>query len=189
MTDHKMPWGPAPMGEGSAYVTDGPETPINFTVAGVDFHVEPTNQTGIDSGRTRFLAVCLTCGERLHEATTGPRCVINSHLRHRHEPGAPLGEKWQLSPLYQKLVDEARDFVKRASPNSDVLDILMIALDALTHRPVYEGKLTEYGKREKRVREYREKLHTNLKALGWHNEEKVVVWQMLQMLDEALDGK
>ena len=150
MTDHEMPWGPSPT---DAYTTDGPETPINFTVAGVEFHVEPTNKVGIDSGRTRFLAVCLTCAEQLHEATTGPRCVINSHLRHRHDPGAPLGEKWQLSPLYQGLITEARDFVKRAAPNTDVLDILLVALDALAHRPVYEGKLVEYGERERKVLE------------------------------------
>lgn len=49
-------------------------------ISGHLFAITPTTLIGGDSGRTRFRVECKTCGEMLHEATTGPRLRIASHL-------------------------------------------------------------------------------------------------------------
>lgn len=48
-----------------------------------EFQVSPTNETGFHSGRTRYRVECMTCSKLLHEATTGPMCRIEEHLKEK----------------------------------------------------------------------------------------------------------
>jgi hypothetical protein len=73
-----LPWPEVP----SVYLDDGPDEEIEFEVLGVKFKVAPTRFRGCDTGRVRFYVECLTCKEVIHEATTGPRCLIESHMEH-----------------------------------------------------------------------------------------------------------
>jgi hypothetical protein len=45
------------------------------------FLMEPTGESGIHSGRSRYRVTCLTHRLVLHRATTGPIENINAHLR------------------------------------------------------------------------------------------------------------
>lgn len=69
---------------GGIYDDCGPKETVTFTVLGVSFMVEPTSQTGINSGRRRYAVYCLTCDEGLHEATTGPESRCEAHLDEKH---------------------------------------------------------------------------------------------------------
>jgi hypothetical protein len=47
------------------------------------FVVMKTTETGIHSGRSRYLVACTSCEKLLHEATTGVWANIDRHLRGR----------------------------------------------------------------------------------------------------------
>lgn len=69
----------------SHYDSDGPLEPITVPISGINFRIAPTADTGIHTGRTRFLVVCLDCQETLHHATTGPSSRITHHLSEAHK--------------------------------------------------------------------------------------------------------
>lgn len=85
-----FPW-TKPTGEYSHYVTDGPEARTKLEFYGVLFVITPTDKTGCDTGRRRFLVECRTCAEQLHlwsavvhPAATGPRHYVAYHLDEAH---------------------------------------------------------------------------------------------------------
>jgi hypothetical protein len=45
-----------------------------------DIRLRPTDQRGIDSGRTRWRVECYTCRTVIHKATTGPMENIAEHI-------------------------------------------------------------------------------------------------------------
>jgi len=59
-------------GESRDYVKDGHH-----------LRVTGTDTFGVDTGRRRYRVECLSCGELVHEATTGPRWNVEVHLRER----------------------------------------------------------------------------------------------------------
>lgn len=63
----------------SHYDTDGPKETTGFEYGGRRFLVTPTGGTGIHTGRDRFRVDCLSCGELLHESTTGPSARVRNH--------------------------------------------------------------------------------------------------------------
>lgn len=71
-----FPW-PKPR---SSYDTNGPKKTTEVDYKGHRFRVVPGKGEGIHTGRGRFLVACLTCGEVLHEATTGPTQHMDMHL-------------------------------------------------------------------------------------------------------------
>lgn len=44
-------------------------------------------ESGMHSGRRRFLVVCLSCRMLLHEATTGPTCWPEEHVLNKSAGG------------------------------------------------------------------------------------------------------
>ena len=81
MSDLAIPW----ERPGSVYQSDGPAETVTFeTPLGIWFRVSPTQLRGVDTGRVRFRVECLTCGEIVHEATTGSTFNVKSHLSSRH---------------------------------------------------------------------------------------------------------
>ncbi len=74
-----LPW-KEPKGKFSYLIDDGPDEDIEFEVLGVKFEVKRTEHIGVHSGRTRYFVRCVTCDEIIHEATTGPRPNIESHM-------------------------------------------------------------------------------------------------------------
>lgn len=48
---------------------------------GHEFRVTATHLVGWNTGRRRYRVECVTCGIEVHEATTGPESLVNSHLR------------------------------------------------------------------------------------------------------------
>lgn len=79
------PWKRPTPGPYSHYETDGPTERVRFKPWGdVEIEVTPTAKTGLHSGRTRFHVLCVTCNEVIHEATTGPSSMTESHLAHAH---------------------------------------------------------------------------------------------------------
>lgn len=81
MTDIKypavLPWGKPD----TIYQDDGPKEEIEFVYCGHAVKVTPTNKHGVHSGRTRYHVKCLTCMKLIHEATTGPRSLLEQHVR------------------------------------------------------------------------------------------------------------
>lgn len=77
-----LPW-PEPA---SVYDSDGPRdgVPVEFVVGKIKFRVAGTDSLAPSTFRTRYLVECLTCGAMLHEATTGPSCRVEAHLRDSH---------------------------------------------------------------------------------------------------------
>lgn len=76
----EFPW-PRPS---SHFDSDGPTQTTVVHLPGADYSVEPTGDTGVDSGRDRFRVECLTCETVLHANTTGPSVRIRQHQRDRH---------------------------------------------------------------------------------------------------------
>jgi len=60
----------------------------DFVVDGHHLRVTATSELGIDTGRRRYRVECLTCGEIVHEATTGPRWNMARHPRWAAEDAA-----------------------------------------------------------------------------------------------------
>ena len=51
-----------------------------FTRGEQAFDVTATRELGCDTGRRRYRVECVTCGELVHEATTGPRWNMEHHV-------------------------------------------------------------------------------------------------------------
>ncbi len=47
---------------------------------GHTFHVTRTKHIGCSTGRFRYRVRCVTCGNLLHHATTGPGSMMESHV-------------------------------------------------------------------------------------------------------------
>ena len=70
----------------SPYDTDGPESHTMITLDGVVYSVAPTGHSGSDTGRARYLTVCLACSIVLHRNTTGPSSyILNHHNDHKNK--------------------------------------------------------------------------------------------------------
>ena len=65
----------------SMYDSDSPLEPCTVTFNYCEIRFSPTEQFGIDTGRTRVRVECLTCDRMLHHATTGPRSYAEAHWR------------------------------------------------------------------------------------------------------------
>ena len=52
----------------------------DFAVEGHHMRVTGTSALGCDTGRRRYRVECLTCGELLHEATTGAYANMERHI-------------------------------------------------------------------------------------------------------------
>lgn len=52
-----------------------------FTCDGHTFHVFPTDEFGMHTGRRRYRIECSTCGVTVHEATTSWGAMVDMHLR------------------------------------------------------------------------------------------------------------
>lgn len=89
MSTLNFPWD-RPTGDYSHYFDDGPPVPITFAPwPGHDilFTVEPTNEMGFHTGRTRYHVECKACPAHeavVHPATTGPAQMIEMHLEREH---------------------------------------------------------------------------------------------------------
>lgn len=55
-------------------------TRAEFTTEGHAFVVTPTGESGIHTDRPRYRVQCTTCGEVVHEGTTGVEWNIKAHL-------------------------------------------------------------------------------------------------------------
>lgn len=82
------PW-PRPTGPYASYRTDGPRSIMRVDVPDggggyITFMVCPTDAVGIHTYRTRYHVGCVSCNLVLHEATTGPTCRIEDHMREAH---------------------------------------------------------------------------------------------------------
>ena len=53
----------------------------DYPDGGHHFRVTATAQLGVDTGRRRYRVECLSCGEVVHEATTGAHANIRFHLK------------------------------------------------------------------------------------------------------------
>lgn len=53
----------------------------DYAEGGHHFRVTATGKLGVDTGRRRYRVECLSCGEIVHEATTGAHANIRYHLR------------------------------------------------------------------------------------------------------------
>jgi hypothetical protein len=69
----------------SVYDDAGPRESTVVHHGAASYQVDPTTETGIHSGRTRYRVECLTCPEVLHERTTGPGARIQQHTREQHK--------------------------------------------------------------------------------------------------------
>ena len=83
MSENKFPWKEAR----SPYETAGPEERKVFTINNITFIVNPTDERGRDTGRTRFKVACVECDCILHEATTGPSSYVLGHMKENHGLG------------------------------------------------------------------------------------------------------
>lgn len=77
MEPWRFPW-PEPE---NVYQTDGPHEMMIFELDGIYYRVSPTEDDGVNTGRTRFSVSCQTCNELLHHKTTGPSSRIREHHR------------------------------------------------------------------------------------------------------------
>jgi hypothetical protein len=53
----------------------------DFAIEDHHMRVTATNELGCDTGRRRYRVECLSCGEVVHAATTGPQWNMKHHLR------------------------------------------------------------------------------------------------------------
>lgn len=60
----------------------------DYAIDGHHLRVMTTGELGCDTGRRRYRVECLTCGEVVHEATTGAHANMKSHVRDAAERAA-----------------------------------------------------------------------------------------------------
>lgn len=60
---------------------------VQEVIDGHLFVVTATREVGCDTGRRRYRVVCRTCRLVAHPATTGPRHMMDSHVRRMVEDG------------------------------------------------------------------------------------------------------
>lgn len=107
----------------SIYDDAGPREGVLFEMDGHRLNVQPTNETGSSTGRTRYFVRCETCDDVLHEATTGPASIIEDHL------GA--------SPHEQKIH-------AAAAVNGEALRVALLeTLDWINIRALAAGRIAE----------------------------------------------
>jgi hypothetical protein len=79
----------------SVYDTNGPAELTDLVILGVHLRVTPSGDTGVHTGRDRYVVACATCGTLdalsgsnmmliLHPCTTSPTSVARAHLREMH---------------------------------------------------------------------------------------------------------
>lgn len=112
-TKYEFPWNK----EGSGmYVSDAPPAPCEAEYHTHTIRFTPTDLDGIHSGRTRVRVQCLTCGEVLHEATTGPRTVARHHWQHALEEN-----EWAWLPMVNQNPKLSYDYLTLTASMSQVI--------------------------------------------------------------------
>lgn len=95
------------------------------------YRIEGRNEYGINTGRRRYMVMCLECGKILHEATTGPRHYIDRH------------EKEQCQRIFDMTPKEFMKGVLVTEPSPDNFNDLGISDIRLLHASL--GMATEAG--------------------------------------------
>lgn len=60
-----------------------------LTEDGHTFRIRATSELGCDTGRRRYRVECVTCSVLVHEATTGPQCMAEYHVREVERSRSP----------------------------------------------------------------------------------------------------